>query len=448
MFDSLAEKLQQTLSDVRNRGTLTEQDIDGAMREIRLALLEADVNFKLVRQFTAQLKERCLGAEVIGTLNPGQQVVKIVSEELTALMGGAGYESPPTLVFSPRPPTVILMAGLQGSGKTTATAKLARYLREEHSSAVAVAACDVYRPAAVEQLVKVGAQAGATVYEQGTERDPVDIATWALERASEEGKDVLIVDTSGRLHVDEELMAELVRIRDAVKPHDVLLVVDAMTGQDAVNVAERFAEAVQFDGVVLSKLDGDARGGAALSVKAVTGKPILFASTGEKLEQFERFHPDRMAQRILGMGDMMSLIEKAERQFDQDDAAELERKLRRNEFGLDDFLDQLRTIRRMGPLTSLLGMIPGLAGAQLQNMKVDERELDRIQAIILSMTPLERRRPELIKGSRRLRIARGSGTSVQHVNRLVKQFEQMRKVMRGIGRGKMPDIGALMRNAR
>jgi signal recognition particle subunit SRP54 len=444
MFDSLAEKLQQTLSNVRNRGTLTEQDIDGAMREIRLALLEADVNFKLVREFTSQLKERCLGAEVIGTLNPGQQVVKIVSEELTALMGGTSAG----LVFSPRPPTVILMAGLQGSGKTTATAKLARYLREEHSSAVAVAACDVYRPAAVEQLMKVGAQAGATVYEQGTEHDPVDIATWALGRASEEGKDVLIVDTSGRLHVDEELMAELVRIRDAVKPHDVLLVVDAMTGQDAVNVAERFAEAVQFDGVVMSKLDGDARGGAALSVKAVTGKPILFASTGEKLEQFERFHPDRMAQRILGMGDVMGLIEKAERQYDQDDAAELERKLRRNEFGLDDFLDQLKTIRRMGPLTSLLGMIPGLAGAQLQNMNVDERELDRIQAIILSMTPQERRRPELIKGSRRLRIARGSGTSVQHVNRLVKQFGEMRKVMRGIGRGKMPDIGALMRNAR
>jgi signal recognition particle subunit SRP54 len=444
MFDSLAEKLQETLSDVRNRGTLTEADIDGAMREIRLALLEADVNFKVVRQFTAQLKERCLGADVIGALNPGQQVVKIVSEELTALMGGASAG----LSFSPRPPTVILMAGLQGSGKTTATAKLARYLHEEHASAVAVAACDVYRPAAVDQLVKVGAQAGAAVYEQGTERDPVDIAAWALERAKEEGKDVLIVDTSGRLHVDEELMGELVRIRAAVKPHNVLLVVDAMTGQDAVNVAEAFAEAVQFDGVVMSKLDGDARGGAALSVKAVTGKPILFASTGEKLEQFERFHPDRMAQRILGMGDVLSLIEKAERQFDQDDALELERKLRRNEFGLDDFLDQLRTIRKMGPLTSLLGMIPGFAGAQLQNMKVDERELDRIQAIILSMTPEERRRPELIKGSRRLRIARGSGTSVQHVNRLVKQFDQMRKVMRRVGRGKMPDIGALMRNAR
>ncbi len=444
MFDSLAEKLQDTLADVRRHGTLTEQDIDAAMREIRLALLEADVNFKVVRQFTSQLKERCLGAEVLGKLNPAQQVVKIVGEELTALMGGASAG----LSFSPRPPTVILMAGLQGSGKTTATAKLARYLREEHSSSVAVAACDVYRPAAVEQLVKVGGQAGAEVYEQGTDRDPVEIAAWALERAKENGKDVLIVDTSGRLHIDEELMAELVRIRAAVKPHNVLLVVDAMTGQDAVNVAEKFAEAVQFDGVVMSKLDGDARGGAALSVKAVTGKPILFASTGEKLEQFERFHPDRMAQRILGMGDVMSLIEQAERQFDESEAIELERKLRRNEFGLDDFLDQLKTIRKMGPLTSLLGMIPGFAGHQLKDLKVDERELDRIQAIILSMTPEERHRPELIKGSRRLRIARGSGTSVQHVNRLVKQFSQMRKVMRQMGRGKMPDVGALMRGAR
>jgi signal recognition particle subunit SRP54 len=444
MFDSLAEKLQGTLSEVRQRGTLSEQDIDAAMREIRLALLEADVNFKVVRQFTSQLKERCLGADVIGGLNPGHQVVKIVAEELTALMGGASAG----LSFSPRPPTVILMAGLQGSGKTTATAKLARYLREEHSSTVAVAACDVYRPAAVEQLVKVGAQAGAAVYEQGIDRDPVDIAKWALERAKTEGKDVLIVDTSGRLHVDEQLMAELVRIRDAVKPHDILLVVDAMTGQDAVNVAESFAAAVQFDGVVMSKLDGDARGGAALSVKAVTGKPILFASTGEKLEQFERFHPDRMAQRILGMGDVLSLIEKAERQFDEDDALALERKLRRNEFGLDDFLEQLKMVRKMGPLTNILGMIPGFAGHQLQNMKVDERELDRIQAIILSMTPEERRRPELIKGSRRLRIARGSGTNVQQVNKLVKQFGQMRKMMRQVGRGKMPDIGALMRGAR
>ncbi len=384
-------------------------------------------------------------------------MIKIVAEELTELMGGpptraaaAGEPDRDTagLSFAPRPPTVILMAGLQGSGKTTATAKLARHLSEEHSSSVAVAACDVYRPAAVDQLVKVGAQAGADVYEQGTDRDPVEIAEWALERARADGKDVLILDTSGRLHVDEELMTELVRIRDVVQPDDVLLVVDAMTGQDAVAVAEQFAAAVQFDGVILSKLDGDARGGAALSVRAVTGKPILFASTGEKLDQFERFHPDRMAQRILGMGDVMSLIERAERQFDSDQALALERKLRRNEFGLDDFLDQLKTIRRMGPLTNLLGMIPGFAGAQLKGMKVDERELDRVQAIILSMTPRERAHPELIKGSRRLRIARGSGTNVQQVNQLVKQFGQMRKLMRQLGRGKMPDVGALLRQGR
>jgi signal recognition particle subunit SRP54 len=443
MFDTLGEKLQATLSEVRQRGTLTEEDINRAMREIRLALLEADVNFKVVKEFTATVKERCLGAEIIGQLNPGQQVIKIVNDELAALMGGAAAG----LSFSPRPPTVILMAGLQGSGKTTASAKLARYLREQGSS-VAVAACDVYRPAAVDQLVKVATQAGAAVYEQGIDRSPVQIAAWALERARQEGKDVLIVDTSGRLHIDQTLMAELVEIRKVTKPHDILLVVDAMTGQDAVNVAQEFADAVQFDGVVMTKLDGDARGGAALSVKAVTGKPILFASTGEKLDQFERFHPDRMAQRILGMGDVMSLIEKAEAQFDEDQAAALERKLRRNEFGLDDFLDQLKLMRRMGPLTNLLGMIPGLGGSELRNLKVDERELDRIQAIILSMTAEERRRPELIRGSRRLRIARGSGTNVQAVNQLVKQFGQMRKVMRQVGRGKMPDLGALMRQGR
>jgi len=444
VFDALSEKLQETLADVRGRGTLTEADVTATMREIRLALLEADVNFKVVKQFTTTLRERCTDAEVIGQLNPGQQVVKIVHEELATLMGGASSG----IAFSPRPPTVILMAGLQGAGKTTAAAKLARHLKSEHGSSVALAACDVYRPAAVAQLVKVGVQAGAEVYEQGTDRSPVEIARWALERAKTEGKDVLIVDTSGRLHVDEALMAELVDIRSAVKPHAVLLVVDAMTGQDAVNVAEQFAAAVAFDGVVMSKLDGDARGGAALSVKAVTGKPILFASVGEKLDQFERFHPERMAQRILGMGDVMSLIEKAEQQFGEDEAAELERKLRRNEFTLDDFLKQLKTVRRMGPLQSIMGMIPGLAGHQMANMKVDERELDRVEAIILSMTAQERRRPELIKGSRRLRIARGSGTSVQAVNQLVKQFDQMRKLMRQIGAGKMPDVGALMRPGR
>jgi signal recognition particle subunit SRP54 len=444
MFDSLAEKLQGALAEVRRHGTLTEPDIDRAMREIRLALLEADVNFKVVRQFTAELKERCLGAEIVGALNPGQQVVKLVAEQLTELMGGESQQ----LSFSSKPPTVILLAGLQGSGKTTAAAKLARWLAEEHGSSVALAACDTYRPAAVEQLVKMGERAGAAVYEQGTDPDPVEIAAWALRRAHEEGKDVLIVDTSGRLHVDEALMAELQRIHAKVKPHETLLVVDAMTGQDAVNVAEQFAAAVSFDGVVMSKLDGDARGGAALSVKAVTGRPILFASTGEKLDQFERFHPDRMAQRILGMGDVMSLIERAERQFDEGEALALQRKLTRNEFGLDDFLGQLQAVRKMGPLTSLLGMIPGLGGAQLQGMNVDERELDRLQAIILSMTPEERERPELIKGSRRLRIARGSGTNVQQVSQLVKQFAQMRKLMRQVGRGKLPDIGALMRQAR
>src|SRR6059036_173876 len=444
MFDSLAEKLQATLADVRGRGTLTEDDVSAAMREIRLALLEADVNFKVVKGFTNAVKERALGADVIGQLNPGQQVVKIVSDELTELMGGASRE----LSFSPRPPTVVVMAGLQGSGKTTATAKLARYLREEHGSSVAVAACDVYRPAAVDQLVKVGTQAGADVYEQGTDRDPVKIAAWARDRAISEGKDVLVIDTSGRLHVDEELMAELANIKKATKPHDVLLVVDAMTGQDAVNVAEQFAEVVQFDGVVMTKLDGDARGGAALSVKAVTGKPIMFASTGEKLDQFERFHPDRMAQRILGMGDVMSLIEKAEQQFDEDEAERLEKQLRKGEFTLDDFLKQLRMLRKMGPLQSILGMMPGFAGQQLKGMKVDEREIDRIQAIILSMTPEERRRPEIIKGSRRLRIANGSGTNVSAVNHLVKQFAQMRKLMQQIGKGKMPDIQALMRQAR
>src|SRR3954449_12516818 len=372
MFDSLSEKLQGTLAGVRQRGALTDDDIGRAMREIRLALLEADVNFKVVKQFTSTVKERAQGVEVQRQLNPGQQVVKIVNEELAALMGGSSAG----ITFSPRPPTVILMAGLQGSGKTTATAKLARWLREERGSAVAVAACDVYRPAAVEELVKVGGQAGATVYEQGTDRNPVDIARWAADQAQRDGKDVLIIDTSGRLHVDEALMQELADIKKATRPHVVLLVVDAMTGQDAVNVAEQFAEVAQFDGVVMSKLDGDARGGAALSVKQVTGKPILFASTGEKLPDFERFHPDRMAQRILGMGDVLSFIEKAERSVDEDEARALEQKLRKNQFTLEDFLDQLRRIRKMGPLTSLLGMIPGLAGHQLSKMQVDEKEFD------------------------------------------------------------------------
>ena len=445
MFDTLSEKLQAVFSGLRGRGVLSEEDVTRSLREIRLALLEADVNFKVVKEFTDGVRERCLGAEVIGQLNPGQQVVKIVHEQLVAMMGGESEGA--AIAFAPSPPTVILMAGLQGSGKTTAAAKLARLLRTEYHSSVALAACDLQRPAAVEQLKIVGEQAGAVVYEQGSEGSAVEVARWALGRARTDGKDVLIVDTAGRLHVDGELMDELVAIRDAVSPNQILLVLDAMTGQDAVNVAEQFAAAVAFDGVVLSKLDGDARGGAALSVRAVTGKPVLFASTGERLDAFERFHPDRMAQRILGMGDVLTLIEKADREFDQADAKELEQRLKAGDFDLEDFLAQLRAMRRMGPLQGLLGMLPG-AGAQLRGMKVDEREIDRVEAIILSMTPEERRRPDLIKGSRRLRIARGSGTSVQAVNQMVKQFAQVRKLMRQVGRGRMPDLGALMRQQR
>ncbi|MDX8150440.1 signal recognition particle protein [Patulibacter brassicae] len=439
MFDALSEKLQATLDDVRQRGTLTEADVNAAMREIRLALLEADVNYKVVKSFTATVKERCLGADVLGQLNPGQQVVGIVHEELKALLGGDTIE----LEFSSRPPTVILMSGLQGSGKTTAVGKLAKLLKEDKGSAVAVAACDVQRPAAVEQLRLVGEQAGATVYDRGTELPALDVARWALDQAKQDGKDVLIVDTAGRLHVDQELMAELVAIRDAVRPQTILLTVDAMTGQDAVNVAEQFQAAAGFDGVVMSKLDGDARGGAALSVKAVTGKPILFASTGEKLGDFQVFHPDRMAQRILGMGDVLTLVERAQQQFDERDAKDLERKFRRNEFTLEDFLKQMKMIRRMGPLSKVMGMLPGV-GQQLQGQQIDDREMDRVEAIILSMTVKERRHPELIKGSRRLRIAKGSGTSVQQVNQLVKNFQQMRKLMKQMSKGGMRDLGALM----
>jgi len=341
---------------------------------------------------------------------------------------------------------VILMAGLQGSGKTTACAKLAKHLAKDGRSA-ALAACDTQRPAAVDQLVTVGRQADVPVYERGTDPDPVEIAEWAVGRARTEDRDVLIVDTAGRLHIDEELMDELARIKKRIKPHDVLLVLDAMTGQDAVNVADEFAERTDFDGVVLTKLDGDARGGAALSVKAVTGKPVLYASTGERIEELERFQPERMASRILGMGDVLSLIEKAGEVSDREQAEELERKIRKQQFTLDDFLKQMRQVRRMGPLTNLLGMLPGMGGAlkQLKSADMDERELDRLEAIILSMTPEERSRPEIIKGSRRKRIAQGSGTNVQAVNQLVKQFGQMQKLMKQLAEGRMPSPEQLMR---
>jgi signal recognition particle subunit SRP54 len=443
MFDQLSDRLQGVLSDVRSRGKLSGDDVDQALREVRLALLEADVNFKVVKDFTASLRGRLAGAEVSEALNPGQTVVQAVNDELTELMGGSGRE----LAFSSSGPTVILIAGLQGSGKTTATAKLGKLLAKDNRN-VALTAADLQRPAAVEQLQRLGEQAKLPVYARPGETDAVKVAKWSLERAKQEGRDVLILDTAGRLHVDEDMMDELARVRKATKPHDVLLVLDAMTGQDAVNVAESFAEVAEFDGVLITKLDGDARGGAALSVRAVTGKPIIYASTGEKLDELERFHPDRMAGRILGMGDVMSLIEKTQDEFSTDQAADLERKIRKQQFTLEDFLAQLKQVRRMGPLGNLMKMVPGMGKAMQGMGQVDERELDRIEAIILSMTPYERANPGEINGSRRKRIAAGSGTNVQAVNRLVKQFGQMRKLMKQMTEGKMPSPEQLMRGAR
>jgi len=433
MFDSLSDKLQGALDGIRSQGKLTEKDIDRAAREIRLALLEADVNYKVVKDFVAKVKERAMGSEVLESLTPAQQFIKIVNEELTALMG----ETAAKLSFSPRPPTVILMVGLQGSGKTTACGKLAKFLLAQ-GKAPAMVAGDVYRPAAVDQLRTLGAQLEVPVYDEGTDADPVDIAKHGLEWARQKGRDVLIVDTAGRLHIDEKLMDELVHIRNEVHPHNILLVLDAMTGQDAVNVAQQFAEQVQFDGVILTKLDGDARGGAALSVRAVTGKPIRFASTGEKLDNFEYFHPDRMASRILGMGDMLSLIERAEQAVDEDKARELEKKLRKSQFTFDDFLDQMQQVKKMGSLSSIIGMIPGLPTAKLKGLQIDDTALDRVQAIIQSMTPEERRHPDLISGSRRRRIAAGSGNDIHAVNQLLTQFKQMQKMIKQLGSGRLP----------
>ena len=441
MFDSLSDRLGATLDGLKGRGRLSEDDINTAMREIRLALLEADVNFGVVKDFVARVRERAMGAEVMDSLTPGQQVVKIVHEELTSLMGEAGTK----LSFSNRPPTVIVMAGLQGSGKTTACGKLARLLAKQKRSP-ALVACDVYRPAAIQQLQTLGKSLQVPVYDRGT-GDPVEIAAWGVEQAKAQGRDVVIVDTAGRLHIDDQLMDELVRIKTAVKPHNVLLVLDSMSGQDAVTTAQAFSEAVDYDGVILTKLDGDARGGAALAVRAVTGKPIKFVSVGEKLDQLEEFHPDRMASRILGMGDVMSLIERAQDQFDEDEAREMEAKLRKADFTLEDFLGQLRQVRKMTQgqgMAGLLGMIPGV-GRQVKNMKVDERQIDRIEAIILSMTPAERRNHRLITGSRRRRIAAGSGTSVQTVNQLLAQFKQVQKMMKQVGKGKMPQFPGMQR---
>jgi signal recognition particle subunit SRP54 len=429
MFDTLGDKLQSILGGLRSRGKLDEETISKALREIRLALLEADVNLAVVKEFTAAVKERALGREVTRSLTPGQEVVKVVHEELTRIMGSADSG----LAFAPRPPTVILLVGLQGSGKTTAAAKLAVMLRKQRKSPALVAA-DLQRPAAITQLQQLGKQIQIPVFAPRTD-DAVAAAQEGVESARAQGKDVVVVDTAGRLHVDEELMDELFQVHRRVKPHNVLLVLDAMTGQQAVDVAVAFQERVAFDGVLLTKLDGDARGGAALSVKSVTGKPVKLASVGEKLDQLEVFHPDRMASRILGMGDVLTLIEKAEAATTEDEQAEMEARLLAGELNFDDFLASYRMMRRMGSFKSLLSMIPGV-GRELKDVDVDERELKRVEAIVLSMTPRERRLPHVIDGSRRLRIANGSGTTVQQVNQLLNARKQMQRMMKQMSKGK------------
>jgi signal recognition particle subunit SRP54 len=438
MFDTLGDKLNAALGPLRGRGKLDEEVISRAMREIRLALLEADVNFKVVKDFVARVRERALGQDVMRSLTPGQQVVKIVHEELTELMGSGSSK----LAFAGKPPTVILLVGLQGSGKTTAAAKLALLLRKEKHTPALVAA-DLQRPAAVDQLQQLGRQLQVPVF---TASDPVKAVTQGIQKARDQGADVVILDTAGRLHVDEELMDELAQVRDAARPTNVLLVLDAMTGQEAVSVAEAFQQRVAFDGVVLTKLDGDARGGAALSVKAVTGRPVKLASVGEKLDQLEYFHPDRMASRILGMGDVMTLIERAEEAASEEDAADLEARMRAGEFTFDDFLASYRMLRKMGPLQGVLKLIPGM-GKQLQGLDIDEAELKRVEAIVLSMTPQERKLPHVIDGSRRKRIAAGSGTTIQQVNKLLSARKQMQKMMKQMGKGKMPGLPPELTNA-
>jgi signal recognition particle subunit SRP54 len=431
VFDTLSDRLQSALGGVRGRGRLDEESVSKAMREIRLALLEADVNFKVVKDFVERVRARALGADVTKSLTPGQEVVRIVHDELVELMGSGSSK----IAFAGKPPTVILLAGLQGAGKTTAAAKLALLLRKEGHSPALVAA-DLQRPAAVDQLQQLGRQLQIPVF---TAADPVAAATEGIEQAKQQGRDVVILDTAGRLHVDEPLMEELAAVRKAAKPTNVLLVLDAMTGQEAVSVAEAFQERVDFDGVFLTKLDGDARGGAALSVRAVTGKPVKLASVGEKLDQLEYFHPDRMASRILGMGDVLTLIEKAEAAVEEDEQARLERQLLAGEFTFDDFLASYRMLRKMGPLKGVLSMMPGI-GQQLKGLDIDESQMGRTEAIVLSMTPKERSMPHLIDGSRRKRIAAGSGTTIQQVNQLLSARKQMQKMMKQMKKGKMPGI--------
>ncbi|MGM7701144.1 signal recognition particle protein [Pseudalkalibacillus sp. Hm43] len=426
-FEGLADRLQQTLQKVRGKGKVTEADVKVMMREVRLALLEADVNFKVVKQFVAKVKERAIGQEVLESLTPGQQVVKVVNEELTELMGGEQSK----IAVANKPPTVIMMVGLQGAGKTTTTGKLANHLRKKNNRKPLLVAADVYRPAAINQLQTLGKQLSMPVFDLGTDVSPVEIAKQGIEKAKEEHHDYVIIDTAGRLHIDEGLMDELSQIKEIAKPDEILLVVDAMTGQDAVNVAQSFHDQLGLSGVVLTKLDGDTRGGAALSIKSVTNTPIKFIGMGEKLDALEPFHPERMASRILGMGDVLSLIEKAQTNVDEKKAKELEEKMRTMSFTFEDFLDQLTQVRSMGPLDELLGMLPGSGQMkQLKNVKVDEKQLNHVEAIIKSMTKAEKVQPEIINASRKKRIAKGSGRTVQEVNRLLKQFEDMKKMMK------------------
>ncbi|TKD71684.1 signal recognition particle protein [Pseudalkalibacillus hwajinpoensis] len=425
-FEGLADRLQDTLQKIRGKGKVTEADVKEMMREVRLALLEADVNFKVVKQFINKVKERAVGQEVMKSLTPGQQVIKVVNEELTALMGGEQSK----IAVSNRPPTVIMMAGLQGAGKTTTVGKLANHLRKNHNRKPLLVAADIYRPAAINQLETLGKQLSMPVFSMGDQVSPVEIASKAIEKAKEEHLDYVIIDTAGRLHIDEDLMQELKDVKEAVTPDEIFLVVDSMTGQDAVNVAESFNDALDITGVVLTKLDGDTRGGAALSIKAVTDKPIKFAGMGEKLDALEPFHPERMASRILGMGDVLTLIEKAQTSVDEDKAKELEKKMRTMSFTFDDFLDQLGQVRSMGPLDELMDMIPGMNKKAMKNVSVDEKQIGRVEAIIQSMTTREKEEPDIINASRKKRIAVGSGTSVQDVNRLLKQFEEMKKMMK------------------
>ncbi|HNR04273.1 MAG TPA: signal recognition particle protein [Bacillota bacterium] len=424
-FEGLAEKLQNTLKKLRGAGKLSEKDVKDAMREVKMALLEADVSFKVVKEFITKVTERAVGQEVLDSLTPGQQVIKIVNEQMTELMGNTNSK----IIFSPKPPTILMMVGLQGAGKTTTCGKLGLLLKKQGKNPLLVAG-DVYRPAAIKQLQVVGSQVGIEVFAMGDKVSPVDISKAAAAHALKNGNDVVIIDTAGRLHINEELMDELADIKENVKPTEILLVVDSMTGQDAVNVAESFNEKLGIDGVILTKLDGDTRGGAALSVKAITGKPIKFAGMGEKLNELEPFHPDRMASRILGMGDVLSLIEKAQSAFDEKKAVELERKIRTQQFTFDDFLDQLQQMKKMGPLSSVLEMLPGMNPSKLKGMEVDDKELVKVEAIIRSMTKKERHNPDIINGSRRKRIAAGSGTSIQDVNRVMKNFEQSKKMMK------------------